>query len=251
MIEEGGEEGIEQDNRELRRIVAYNDSRMGLTSWSGKKEGPEVRMSSPSQEGIGEHMSKEASGDEELGDNVRTYHSETYPKEVFMALKEFRDSSLLTDLILITTDNENSFHAHSPVLAAVSSFIRERLRDENGKQSDNEEDVQRRSVSVGPEVDRVGLQAVVEFAYTGTILSLNKDSMVPIKAAAQSLGVPRVLDICNKEERMKKGGSQKKEEQKISALEQMKMTLQSIKQLWTDRVGCDVILDVDGALFHG
>lgn len=252
MIEEGGEEGIEQDNRELRRIVAYNDSRMGLTNWSSKKEEPEVRMSGPSQEGTGEHMSKEAFGDEGLGNNVHTYRSETYPNEAFMALKEFWDSSLLTDLTL-TTDNENSFHVHSPILAAVSSFIRERLRDESWERSDNDEDleVQRRSVSLGPEVDHVGLQAVVEFAYTGAVLCLNKDSIVPIKAAAQSLGVPRVLDLCNREERMKEGGSLKKEERNISALEQMKMTLRSIKQLWADRVGCDVILDVDGALFHG
>ncbi|KAI3375697.1 hypothetical protein L3Q82_004003 [Scortum barcoo] len=131
-------------------------------------------------------MSKEASGDDGPGDNVRTYHSENYPKEVFMALKEFCDSSVLTDLTL-TTNIENSFHVHSPILAA---------------------------------------------------------------AAAQSLGVPRVLDLCNKEERMKEGGSPNKEEPKISALEQMKMTLESIKQLWADRVGCDVILDANGTLFH-
>ncbi|XP_044040844.1 kelch-like protein 33 [Siniperca chuatsi] len=244
VIEEGGE-GIEQDNRELRRIVAYNDSRMGLTSARGKKEWLEVRMSGTSQEEIGE----EAFGDD--GENVHTYHSETYTKEVFMALKEFWDSSLLTDLTL-TTDNENSFHVHSAILAAVSSIIQKRLRDESGERSDNDKDVevQRRSLSLGPEVDHNGLQAVVEFAYTGAVLSLNKDSMAQIKAAAQALGVPRILDLCNKEERMKEGGSPKKEEQKIPALEQMKITLQSIKQLWAERVGCDVILDVDGALFH-
>lgn len=249
VIEEGGE-GIERDNQELRRIVAYNDSRMGLASGRGKKEGSEARMSGTSQEGIGEHMSKEAFGDEGLGGNVHTYRSETHPKEVFMALKEFWDSSLLTDLTL-TTDNENSFHVHSPVLAAVSSFVQERLRDESGERSDGDMDVevQRRSVSLGPEVDHVGLQAVMEFAYTGAILSLNKESVAPIKAAAHALGVPRVLDLCNRAERMKE--SPKKEERKIPALEEMKITLQSIKELWAEGVGCDAILDVDGALLHG
>ncbi|KAK5875683.1 hypothetical protein CesoFtcFv8_026736 [Champsocephalus esox] len=38
VIEDGGQEGIEQDNHELRRIVAFNDSRMGLASGMGKKE---------------------------------------------------------------------------------------------------------------------------------------------------------------------------------------------------------------------
>ncbi|XP_019115996.2 kelch-like protein 33 [Larimichthys crocea] len=239
-IEDGGEEGIEQDERELRRIVAYNDSRMGLISGRGKKKESGVRMSGTSQEGIGEHMSEEAFMDEGL---VHTYRSETYPKEVFMTLKEFWDSSLLTDLTL-TTDDEYSVHVHSPILAAVSSFIRERLSDESGGQSDNNKDVevQRRSVSLGPEVDHIGLQAVVEFAYTGAVLSLNKDSMALIKTAAEALGVPRILDLCNKE-KMKKTG-------KTPYLEQIKITLQSIKHLWEDRVGCDVILDVDGASFH-
>ncbi|KAM9335856.1 kelch-like protein 33 [Symphorus nematophorus] len=247
VIEDGGEEGIEQDNHELRRIVAYNDSRMGLMSGKAKKEGSEVRISGTCQEGIGEYMSEEAFGD----GLVHTYCSETYPKDLFMALKELWDSSLLTDLTL-TTDNEKGFHVHSPILAAVSSFIREMLKDESGQRSDNDKDVevQRRSLSLGPEIDHIGLQAVVEFAYTGAVLSFNKDNMSPIKAAAQALGVPRLLDICNKEESMMEAGSLNKEERKLQPLEQMKITLQSIKHLWAERVGCDVILDVDGASFH-
>ncbi|XP_076580596.1 kelch-like protein 33 [Chaetodon auriga] len=248
VIEEGGEEGIEQDKRELRRIVAYNDSRMGLMSGRSNKEGLEVKMSGLSQEGTEERMSEEACGDEGL---VHMYHSDMYPNEVFKTLKEFWNSSLLTDLTL-TTDDEISFHVHSPILAAVSSFIQERLRDESAERSDNDKDVevQRRSVSLGPEVDHVGLQAVVEFAYTGAVLSLNKDSIAQIKAAAQALGVPTMLHLCHKEEMMKEVGSPAREEQTIPSLEQMKITLQSIKHLWVDRVGCDVILDVDGASFH-
>ncbi|XP_071315256.1 kelch-like protein 33 [Trachinotus anak] len=250
VIEEGGE-GIEQDNRELRRIVAYNDSRMGISRRLRKKEGSEVRMSSTSQHGIEEHVSDEAFGDEGLMDDVHTKRRETSPNEIFRALKELRDSSLLTDLTL-TTENGGSFHVHSTVLAAVSSLILERLREKSGEQADCYNDVgfHRWSVSLSTEVDHVGVQAVVEFAYTGIVFSLNKDTMAQIKAAAQLLGVSRVLDLCNKEEMMKKDGSTKKEQQKISPLEQMKITLQSIENLWTDRIGCDVILDVDGALFH-
>lgn len=241
VIEEGGE-GIEKDNCELRRIVAYNDSRMGLKSWMDKKEGSEVRMSGASQ-----NMRKEG-----LGDNVHTYRSNTYPKKVFQALKEFWDSSVLTDLTLIT-ENGNSFHVHSVVLAGVSSFVLDTLKEKSGEWSDNDKHVGVRkwSVSLATEVDYVGLQAIVEFAYTGAVLSLNKDTMAQIKTAAQVLGVPRVIDLCNKEERTKNDGSTKKEQRNSCALEQMKITLQCIEQLWVDRVGCDVILDVDGASLYG
>lgn len=249
VIEDGGEEQIEQDNRELRRIVAYNDSRIGLMSGSGKEEVSEVWMSGATQVGIGDHLSKKAFGNEGL---VHIYRSETYPNEVFMTLKEFWDLSVLTDLTLIT-NNEKSFQVHSPILAAVSSFIQEKLRDEGSERSDNDKDLnfQRRTVSLGPEVDHIGLQAVVEFAYTGAVLSLNKDSMTLIKAAAQALGVNRLLELCNKDDNMNGVGTPKKKEQKILSLEQMKITLQYVNHLWADRVGCDVTLDVDGASFHG
>ncbi|XP_071767049.2 kelch-like protein 33 [Centroberyx gerrardi] len=250
VIEEGGE-GIERDNRELRRIVAYNDTRMGLVSGRGEREGLEVKMSS--QEGRGEGKTEEAFGDknEGLDYKVHTCSSRTYPKEVFKALKEFRDSSLLTDLSLSTEDGR-SFDVHSPVLAAVSSLIQERLRGKSVDRKDDEMDMEihRWSMFLRPEVDHAGLQAVLEFAYTGSILALNRDTVAKIKVAAQTLGVHRVLDLCAKEERTTEGGNHMKEEKKISAAEQMKITLQSVRQLWTEGVGCDVILDVDGASLH-
>lgn len=249
VIEEGGE-GIEQDNRELRRIVAYNDSRMGLTSRNDKKETRDG-MSGTSQEGIAEHIRAEGLGAEE--NNVQTCHNKTYPKEVFVALKEFLGSSLLTDLTL-TTENQKSFQVHSLILAAVSGFFLERLRNKSEEKSDNSEDkdgVQRWSMQLSSEVDHIGLQAVVEFAYTGLVSSLNNDNMARIKAAAQVLAVTRLLDICKNKERKVNSECFKREAQTISALEQMKITLQSIEQLQTERVGCDVILDVDGTFFHG
>ncbi|XP_034006104.1 kelch-like protein 33 [Trematomus bernacchii] len=246
-IEDGGQEGIEQDNRELRRIVAFNDSRMGLTSGRGKKEGSEDRMIGTCKEGIGQNMHEDTFGHEGLG-NVHTYRNETYPKEIFIALKELLDSSLLTDLTL-TTHNGKSFNVHSLILGAISSFIQERLRNGNEERIHNDDD-QRWSVSLSPEVDPVGLKAVLEFAYTGAVLSLNRESMTSIVAAAQAMDIPRLLEFCNKEERMNEGRSPKKEERKYSALEQMKITLQSIEKLWLDIVGCNVILDVGGAVFY-
>ncbi|XP_019961803.1 kelch-like protein 33 [Paralichthys olivaceus] len=233
VIEEGGE-GITQENRELRRIVAYNDSKMGLSTGRGQTEGSEV---------------EEAFRDKGRGDNVHIYHSETSFKEMFRALKELWDSSLLTDLTL-NTENGSCLHVHSTILAAVSSVILQRLKETSGEQTDEDGGFHRWSLSLGSEVDPVGLQAVVEFAYTGVISLLNKDTTANIKAAAQALGVARVVDLCNEEEGMRRDGGMEKEERKISALDEMKITLGSVEHLWADRVGCDVILDVDGTLFH-
>ncbi|CAJ1085946.1 kelch-like protein 33 [Xyrichtys novacula] len=246
-IEEGGEEGIEQENRELRRIVAYNDVRSGLASGKGDREGSGVKVSGSSQEETRSAINN-ASEDGGQGDVVRIYHSETYPKEVFTTLKEFRDSSCLTDLTLITNKNDQ-FEVHSPVLSAVSTYIQERLRSD-GEQPVEERGVQKRTITLGPEVDHIGLQAVLEFAYTGATLGLNQDTVAQIETTAQALGVPRVVDLCNKEKQTKEGGTPRKEEHKISALEEMKITLKSINQLLIDNVGCDVILDVDSTLFH-
>ncbi|KAM3857683.1 kelch-like protein 33 [Diretmus argenteus] len=265
VVEEGGE-GIEQDNRELRRIVAYNDTRMGMmttTSGSGEREGSEVkgRYSSATGQNGREGREKDKVFEdekEECDHKVHTYSSHTYSKDVFKALKELRDSSLLTDLTLSTEDGK-SFQVHAPVLAAVSSLIRERLmgndeeRGKGGERKDDEMDVdvhKESTMFLGPEVDHVGLQAVLEFAYTGAMLALNRDTVGQIKAAAQTLRVPRVTDVCAEEESIKEGGNHKREERKISAAEQMQISLQSIRQLWTERVGCDVILDVDGTLFY-
>ncbi|XP_039997502.1 kelch-like protein 33 [Xiphias gladius] len=188
-------------------------------------------------------------------DVVKIYCKDDNPTDVFRTLTEFRDSSILTDLNVGTQDGK-SFHVHSPVLAAVSSLIREslsrRIIENDGvdkrKDDDTSVGISRWSVSLGPQVDHVGLEAVVEFAYCGHISCLNKDRMEQIKAAAQTLGAPRVLDLCTKVE-YTKTGEQKKGE-RISAAEQMMISLQSIKQLWVDRVGCDVILETIGESLH-
>ncbi|XP_076018635.1 kelch-like protein 33 [Genypterus blacodes] len=250
IIEEGGE-GIKQDDRELRRIVAYNDSRMGLTRGRGERESLQDRMrygSGTSEEDTGERKDIFQDRNEGL-DKVHTYHCEAHPNALFMVLKKFWDSSVLTDMTL-STENGKYFHVHSPVLAAVSSLIRDKLTEESGLSTDTCVDVHRLSVSLGPEVHHVGLQAVLEFAYTGAVLTLNKDSVAQIKAAAETLGSPRVVDLCNKEEKMEEGGSTQNEEGKVSALEQININLQSIRQLWRNTIGCDVILDVDGSFFH-
>ena len=171
-------------------------------------------------------------------------------------MEVFRDSSLLTDLTLSTEDGL-SFQVHSPVLAAVSSLVHHSLQDGDAEWEKRggsvDGDTQREvSMVLGPGMDRVGLAGVLEFAYTGVIAALNTGNLVQIQTAAQVLGVPRVLELCREEEeKMKIGGQKKTEERKISAAEQMEISLQSIRQLWTQRVGCDVVLEVDETPFNG
>nr|XP_023832577.1 kelch-like protein 33 [Salvelinus alpinus] len=106
-------------------------------------------------------------------------------------------------------------------------------------------------ISLGSEVRCVGLAGVTEFAYTGAISALNRHTLAQIQTAAETLGVPRVLELCSKElGKMKKGVEKRAEEKKVSAEEQMKLTLQSIRQLWGEGVGCDVELEVGGTSFH-
>ncbi|KAM6894262.1 kelch-like protein 33 [Lycodopsis pacificus] len=196
---------------------------------------------------------EEADGNDE--DTVKMYCNDDYRTDVFRTLTEFRDSSLLTDLTLSTKDGK-SFHVHSLVLAAVSLRIRERLRRSSvdnervNERKDASVGVHRWTESLGPEVDQVGLKAVVDFAYTGLISCLNQTTWHQIKAAAQTLGALRVLDLCKEEEeKYTKTGGQRKDDN-ISAAEQMMISLQSIKQLRMERVGCDVILEALGGSLH-
>lgn len=249
VIEEGGE-GLEQDNRELRRIVAYNDSRMGLARHGNKTEESEERTTQVDKEASGGQVSDDAL--EEVGHHVHTYSSRTFHKEMFMTLKELQNSYILTDLTLITEDG-SSFGVHSIILAAVSAFISDRFKEKNMVQSHitQLEEVKRWSVNMGPEVDQVGLQAVIEFAYSGDVSFLNENTITQIKTAAQVLEVPWLLDLCNNRKTKKEDKCPKMEQGRISAEEQLKNTLQSIERLWRENVGCDVILDVDDTSFQG
>lgn len=248
MIEEDGE-GLEQDNRELRRIVAYNDSKMGLARHGDKTEESKEATTQVDKEATGGQVGDDAL--EKVGHHVQTYSSRTFPKEMFMTLKELQSSSVLTDLTLITEDG-SSFSVHSIILTAVSSFISDRIKEKNMVQSRNTkwEEVKRWSVSIGPEVDQVGLQAVIEFAYSGDVSFLNKSTITQIKTAAQVLEVPWLLDLCNNRDTKKEDKCPKTEQGRISVEAQLKNTLQSTEKLWRDNVGCDVILDVEHTSFQ-
>ncbi|XP_076144919.1 kelch-like protein 33 [Alosa pseudoharengus] len=233
VIEEGGEK-IEEENRRLRWIKAYNDNRMGVkhSVWqecTGKYRIPEDKAA-----GI-----KDRTG---CGGIKQIYHSDTYTKRVFQTLENFRHCSLLTDLTLSTQDGQ-SLRAHSPVVAAVSFLVQQKLKEQVGGSS---REIQ---VNLGPEVTHLGLDAVLEFAYTGALTSLSRDMATQVQIASHALGVPRVLDLFEEEEReeQKDHGDKEGEEKKkrMSASEQLDISLQAIKQLWTENVGCDIVLQAE------
>uniref|UniRef100_A0AAR2JLX1 BTB domain-containing protein n=1 Tax=Pygocentrus nattereri TaxID=42514 RepID=A0AAR2JLX1_PYGNA len=153
--------------------------------------------------------------------------------------------SVLTDLTLVL-EKGLSFQSHSLVLAAVSTVIQKMLQERTEEKM---------CLRLGPEVSGLGLSAVLEFAYTGNLTGLDRESLAQIQKAALYLGVPRVLELCKEEEDRKKresDGSKKVEEmKKISAEEQMEASLRSIRQLWAEGVGCDVELEAEGIVYHG
>lgn len=175
----------------------------------------------------------------------KLYSDPAYPGAVFQALQNMMLYSVLTDLTLFTEDGYQ-FQVHSFVLAAVSYLIQTRIR----QKPKQEEFI---SLCLGPEVHGSGLAAVVEFAYTGNIGNLNKDNTEWIWSAAVSLEAPRILELCKEEEEREEDEAKGKkvDREEISAEEHMKMSLQHIRQMWTQRIGCDVELEVEGRVFHG
>lgn len=128
---------------------------------------------------------EEASEDE---DEDKTYSVDDYPTEIFSALTDFRDTSLLTDLTLSTVDGSR-WSVHAVVLAAVSSRIFQSLRERSVEDGGID-------IHLGPEVDAVGLTAVVEFAYAGFISALHADTKRQVEIAAAALGACRVMELC-------------------------------------------------------
>ncbi|XP_059361786.1 kelch-like protein 33 [Carassius carassius] len=216
IIEEGGEK-FEEESRKLKWIMSYNDRRIGM------KEGA---------------VKETEAGDMEEDAPMRRYHRQSYPSEIVQTLEEMKQENVLTDLIMSTEDGF-SLHVHLLVMAAVSSVIQQKLRERDG----DEKEI---SLRLGPEVNGFGLAAVVELAYTGAITGLNKDNMTQIQTTAVSLGAQRVLELVELEE---DGGNKEVKQKKVSAEEQMKVNLQSMKDLWDKRVGCDVELVAEGSVF--
>ncbi|KAL6466408.1 hypothetical protein MHYP_G00242120 [Metynnis hypsauchen] len=240
----------EAGSDEIHRLGTFNSS----------TDENDQRTETTSEQGQDMDVSEKSSEDEEFDDDndddddtndetseeyeeypEKLYCQPAYSKKIFQALEEMKQSSFLTDLLLIT-DSGHSFQAHSLVLAAVSTVIQKVLQETNEEMM---------FLRLAPEVSGFGLSSVLEFAYTGTIAGLNRETLAQIQTAALCLGVSRVLQLCNKkEERGRKKDDGKEMVEKVSAEEQWKLSLESIRQLWEERVGCDVELEAEGRIFR-
>ncbi|KAM4565038.1 kelch-like protein 33 [Fundulus diaphanus] len=67
-----------------------------------------------------------------------------------------------------------------------------------------------------------------------------------IQAAARALGAPRMLALCDLHEEKPTRPARDDKRVTLSAAEQMTIHLESIKQMWMGRVGCDVRLEAPG-----
>ncbi|KAK0132180.1 Kelch-like protein 33 [Merluccius polli] len=273
-MEEGDEGVADEDKRELRRIAAYNDARiMGLVSCQNQAKEvqhgaepvkPNAEQQKENMRGGGENWDKEEEGgeedrEEEEEDEVLTFCCQSHPEDVYVALRGFWECSLLTDLTLTLSSSSTeggergaaTLRVHSPVLAAVSSLVRDALKTRR----DDEAESGSWSLSLGPEAELVGLRAVLEFAYSGDAAGLDGGTVAWVWAAANALGVPQVLELCAEENKQQGGEEERRgvreEERRRRAAEQMKASLRCVEELWEEGVGCDVVLDVDGTAFQG
>ncbi|XP_057710567.1 kelch-like protein 33 [Corythoichthys intestinalis] len=183
---------------------------------------------------------EEERSSEEGADSIKIYCKDDHHVELFRTLTAFKDSSLLADLTLRTYDGTR-LRLHSSVMATVSTLVKNNLKHCVG------EGEHRYSISLGPDVDFRGLEGIVEFAYTGLISRLKEDNVAYVEAAAQTLGAQRVLHFLCKQKEKSFTATEKENEGGISDSEQLAISLHSIRKLWVERVGCDVVLEAIGA----
>nr|XP_023695278.1 kelch-like protein 33 [Paramormyrops kingsleyae] len=248
MQAEGGE-GLEAENRKLQWIKAYNSHRMGVkeSNIKGKTERKENEAVNPTE--------YEEQGEDEGEKETKTYYKQSYTVEIFQALKDFKESLVLTDLTLSTADGRR-LCTHSSVMAAVSTLlhrqVQQRDKEKNAQKEQSEADLScpdgELCVSLGPEIEFAGLASVVEFAYTGTILGLTGQRVAQVQAAAHALEASRVLEVCSEKEEQQFKVEEVQRERKIER--KLKESLQCIRQLWMEKLGCDVELEAEGQSFH-
>uniref|UniRef100_A0A3B3QKW3 Si:ch211-63p21.8 n=1 Tax=Paramormyrops kingsleyae TaxID=1676925 RepID=A0A3B3QKW3_9TELE len=186
---------------------------------------------------------------------IKAYNSHRMGVKIFQALKDFKESLVLTDLTLSTADGRR-LCTHSSVMAAVSTLlhrqVQQRDKEKNAQKEQSEADLScpdgELCVSLGPEIEFAGLASVVEFAYTGTILGLTGQRVAQVQAAAHALEASRVLEVCSEKEEQQFKVEEVQRERKIER--KLKESLQCIRQLWMEKLGCDVELEAEGQSFH-
>lgn len=145
---------------------------------------------------------------------------------LFSGLRNLRDQGQLLDLSMQL--NGTSYRAHGLVLAAVSHTAEAWFRcDKAGTEME----------LLHEQVSQAGLQAVLEFAYTGSSDTAVDTTGDDILETSKFLGVERLARTFSRE--MQTCGPL------TSANCEMEVSLGVIRRLWKEEVGCDVWLQTD------
>nr|XP_032621601.1 kelch-like protein 33 isoform X2 [Chelonoidis abingdonii] len=172
----------------------------------------------------------EGPGPDEEGDAPEPHwelRSECHAQQFFEAALELRGQGQLVDMTVLA--GTQRYQAHGVVLAAVSTFFCQRLACRAAGE-----------VDVSPLATPRGWEAVLDFAYTGTFTAM-PGTAGELEAAAQALGVPRVVEICQKMGGGLEGRSPDEEQWE---------TLRGMEELYRAGVGCDLALTTEGETFR-
>ena len=117
------------------------------------------------------------------------YSYDCQVKEVVKGLSQLRKENLLCDAVLESADGEK-FPVHRNVLAAASTYFKAMFC-----RGFNESESQKESPIVLQSVKSVGLEAALDFVYSGE-LTLSEECIVDVLAAAHMFELPVIIHTC-------------------------------------------------------
>ncbi|XP_069489858.1 kelch-like protein 33 [Ambystoma mexicanum] len=154
-------------------------------------------------------------------------HNKYYHDSFFSIMVKLREGGLLVDWSVQV--GGTLYDIHCFVLAAVSLFFFSLLEERNTP----------RTVDLEGKVTVKGWEAILHFAYQGT-LHLQKETAEEIQLAAEALQVPRVAAACKR---------YYKSLAAVAASDEKCETLRSIQKLYRRGFGCDVHLQASNTSF--
>ncbi|XP_019334997.2 kelch-like protein 33 [Alligator mississippiensis] len=185
--------------------------------------------------GVGPDSPAEEEEEKATSEPRRELLNEDHARQFFEVAVELCAQNQLVDVDVIS--GSRTHHAHAVVLAAVSSFFRERL--EQGAVGE---------VDMSQLATPHGWKAILDFAYSG-VVETTSDSVQEVVAAAQVLGVPRVVEICQRRWLSPEKEEEEEEEGRRTPSDEQWETLHSIEKLYGDKIGCDLDLEAQGKTF--
>ncbi|XP_043935697.1 kelch-like protein 33 isoform X2 [Protopterus annectens] len=169
--------------------------------------------------------------EEDEDEDVKTCVDTDYATQFFNIQYTLKEDYILTDFSFI--QGTRRFECHSIILAAVSSLVQKHLQEGECDE-----------ICLDEEVSSVGLEAVIAYAYKGE-MNLDNETVAEVMKAAKYLGVPRMIELCTRFQE----SSKTVDEWKPLSSDICLANLRSIKDLWSQNVGCDIQLQVDGHTF--